>query len=39
MVFTPFQLAYDLEVVLPIECQIASLQKVVELIPSTTIEE
>lgn len=37
--FTPFQLAYGLEVVLPIECQIPSLQIAVELLPDTTTEE
>ena len=37
--FTPFQLAYGLEVVLPIECQIPSLQIAIELLPVTTAEE
>jgi len=37
--FTPFQLAYGLEAVLPIECQIPSLKIVVELFPNTTTEE
>eukprot|EP00253_Pinus_taeda_P030263 PITA_30263 len=37
--FTPFRLAYGLEAVLPIECQIPSLQIVVELLPDTTVEE
>jgi hypothetical protein len=38
-VFTPFQLIYGLEFVLPIECEIPSLKPVVELLPDTTIEE
>ena len=38
--FTPFQLAFSLEAVLPIECEIPSLKLVVELLPgTTTIEE
>jgi len=37
--FTPFQLAYGLEVVLTIECQIPSLQIIIELLPNTTTEE
>eukprot|EP00253_Pinus_taeda_P032363 PITA_32363 len=37
--FTPFQLVYGLEAILPIECQIPSLQIVVELLPDTTAEE
>ena len=37
--FTHFQLAYDLEAVLPIECQIPSLKIVVELLPNSTTEE
>ena len=37
--FTPFQLVYGLEVVLPIQCQIPSLQLVVELLPDTSVEE
>ena len=36
----PFQLAFVLEAVLPIECEIPSLKLVVELLPHTTaIEE
>ena len=39
-VFTPFQLVYRLEDVLPIQCQIRSLKLVVELLPNTyTLEE
>ena len=36
---TPFHLVYGLEVVLPIQCQIPSLQLVVELLPDTSVEE
>ena len=36
--FTPFQLFYKLEVVLPIECEISSLKLDVEL-PNNSIEE
>ena len=37
--FTPFQLVYGLEATLPIECEIPSLNLVVELLPNTTIEK
>ena len=37
--FTPFQLAYGLEAVLPIKCQIPFLQIVVELFLGTTAKE
>ena len=37
--FTPFQLVYGLEVVLPIECEIPSLQMAIELLPATSEEE
>ena len=37
--FTPFQLVYGLEVVLPIQCQIPSLKLAVELLPNTSTEE
>ena len=38
--FTPFQLVYGLEVVLPIECEIPCLKLVVELLPNvTSVEE
>ena len=38
--FTPFQLVYELEATLPIECEIPSLKLVVELLPNTSpIEE
>ena len=37
--FTPFQLVYGLEVVLPIECEIPSLKLAIELLPATSEEE
>eukprot|EP00253_Pinus_taeda_P002819 PITA_02819 len=37
--FTPFQLVYGLEDVLPIECEIPSLQMAIELLPATSEEE
>ena len=37
--FTPFQLVYELEAVLPIECEILSLQIAIELLPATSEEE
>ena len=37
--FTPFQLVYGLETVLPIECEIPSLQIVVQLLSATSEEE
>ena len=37
--FTPFQLVYGLEVVLPIQCQIPSLKLAVEILPNTSTEE
>ena len=37
--FTPFQLVYGLEVVLPIECEIPSLKLSIELLPATPEEE
>ena len=37
--FAPFQLVYGLEAVLPIQCQIPSLQLSVELLPNTSAEE
>lgn len=37
--FTPFQLFYGLEAVLPIECEISSLQLAIELLPATSEEE
>ena len=38
-VFTHFQLVYGLEVVLPIECEILSLQLAIELLLATSEEE
>ena len=37
--FTPFQLVYRLEVVLPIQCQTLYLKLAVELLPNTSTEE
>ena len=37
--FTPFQIIYGLEAVLPIECEIPSLKLTVELLPNSTEEE
>jgi hypothetical protein len=37
--FTPFQLVYGVEAILPIECEIPSLKLVVELLPNTSAEE
>jgi hypothetical protein len=37
--FTPFQLVYGLEAILPIECAIPSLKLVVELLLNTSAEE
>eukprot|EP00253_Pinus_taeda_P028352 PITA_28352 len=37
--FTPFQLVYGLEAVLPIECEIPSLRMAIELLPSNSEEE
>ena len=37
--FTPFQLAFSLEAVLPIDCEIPSLKLTIELLPGTTTEE
>jgi hypothetical protein len=37
--FTPFQIVYGIEVVLPIECKIPSLKLKVELLPHTSVEE
>jgi len=37
--FAPFQLAYGLEVVLPIKCQIPSLKLEMELLPETSLLE
>jgi len=37
--FTPFQLVYGLEAVLPIECKIPSLKLAIELLPNTYTDE
>ena len=37
--FTPFQLVYGLEVLLPIQCQIPSLKLAIELLLDTFVEE
>jgi len=37
--FTPFQMVYGLEVVLPIECEIPSLKLIVEFLPNTYPKE
>jgi len=37
--FMPFQLVYNLEAILPIECEIPSLKIAIKLIPNTTIKE
>jgi hypothetical protein len=36
--FTPFRLVYGMEAILPIECEILSLNLVVELLPNTSAE-
>jgi len=37
--FTPFQPVYGLEAILPIECEIPSLNLDIDLLPNTTVEE
>eukprot|EP00253_Pinus_taeda_P024275 PITA_24275 len=37
--FTPFQLVYGLEAILPVQCEILSLKLVVDLLPGTSEEE
>ena len=37
--FTPFQLVYGLEAILPVQCEISSLKLVVNLLPRTSEEE
>ena len=37
--FTPFQLVYGLEAVLPVQCEISSLKLTVDLLPGTSEEE
>lgn len=37
--FTPFQLVYGLEAILPIQCEISSLKLAIDLLPDTSNEE
>lgn len=37
--FTPFQLVYELEAIIPIECEIPSLKLTIDLLPNTSEEE
>ena len=37
--FTPFQLVYGLEALLPIQCEISSLKCTIDLLPDTSYEE
>ena len=37
--FTPFQLVYGLEAILPIQCEISSLKLTIDLLPDTSEEE
>jgi hypothetical protein len=37
--FTPFQMVYEIEEVLPIECEIPSFKLTVELLSHTSVEE
>jgi len=37
--FTPFQLVYGLEAILPVHCEISSLKLAVDLLPGTSEEE
>eukprot|EP00253_Pinus_taeda_P011188 PITA_11188 len=37
--FTPFQLVYGLEAILPVQCEISSLKLAVDLLPGTSEEE
>ena len=37
--FTPFQLVYSLEAILPIQCEIPSLKLTIDLLPNTSEEE
>jgi hypothetical protein len=37
--FTPFQLVYNIEAVLPIKCEIPSLKLTLELLPHTSVKE
>ena len=37
--FTPFQMVYGLEAILPIQCEISSLKHAIDLLPDTSEEE
>jgi len=37
--FTPFQLVYGLETILPVQCEISSLKLAIDLLPGTSEEE
>jgi len=37
--FTPFQLVYGLEAILPVQCEISSLKLAIDLLPGTSEEE
>ena len=37
--FTPFQLVYGIEAILPIQCEISSLKLVFDLLPDTSTKE
>ncbi len=37
--FTPIQLVYGLEAILPIQCEISSLKLVIDMLPDTSKEE
>ena len=37
--FTPFQLVYGVEAILPIQCEISSLKLAIDLLPDTSEEE
>jgi len=37
--FTPFQLVYGLEAILPVQCEISSLKLAVDVLPGTSEEE
>ena len=37
--FTPFQLVYGLEAILPIQCEISLLKLAIDLLPNTFAEE
>ena len=37
--FTPFQLVYGMEAILPVQCEIPSLKLIVDLLPDTSTKE